>query len=149
MNIVLSPWSQPLLIVTKKDGSTRFCVDFRKLNSMTKKQIFPLPWVDEVPDSLGNSCCFITLDLASGYWQIPLKSEDREKTTFCTRQGNLEFRVMPMRLVSASYSLQTMMQLVLSGLQRKICMVYLDDIIVYSKSFQTHLENLRSVSERF
>jgi len=144
-----SPWSQPLVIVTKKDGSPRFCVDFRKLNCMTKKHIFPMPRVDEVLDSLGDSCYFTTLDLASGYWQIPLKPEDREKTAFCTRQGNFEFRVMPMGLVNASYSFQKMMQLVLSGLQWQICMVYLDDIIVYSKSFQKHLENLRSVFDRF
>ena len=101
-----SPWSQPLVIVTKKDGSPRFCVDFRKLNCMTKKQIFPMPRVDEVLDSLVDSCYFTTLDLASGYWQIPLKPEDREKTVFCTRQGNFEFRVMPMGLVNASYSFQ-------------------------------------------
>ena len=107
-----------------------------------------MPRVDEVLDSLGDSCYFTTLDLASGYWQIPLKPEGREKTAFCTRQGNFEFRVMPMGLVNASYSFQKMMQLVLSGLQWQICMVYLDDVIVNSKSFQKHLENRRSVFNR-
>ena len=144
-----SPWSQPLVIVTKKDGSPRFCVDFRKLNSLTKKQIFPMPRIDDVLDSLGDSCYFTTLDLASGYWQIPMKPEDMEKTAFCTRQGNFEFRVMPMGLVNASFSFQKMMQLVLSGLQWQTCMVYLDDVIVYSKSFQKHIANLRSVFDRF
>ena len=145
----ISPWSQPLVIVTKKDGSPRFCIDFRKLNSITKKQIFPMPRIDEVLDSLGDACYFTTLDLASGYWQIPMNPDDMEKTAFCTRQGNFEFRVMPMGLVNSSYSFQKMMQLVLSGLQWQICMVYLDDVIVYSKSFAQHLDNLRSVFNRF
>ena len=144
-----SPWCQPLVIVSKKDGSPRFCVDFRKLNSVTRKQIFPMPRVDEVLDSLGDACYFTTLDLASGYWQIPMEPNDMEKTAFCTRQGNFEFRVMPMGLVNASYTFQKMMQLVLSGLQWQICMVYLDDVIVYSKSFAQHLFNLCSVFDHF
>ena len=143
-----SPWSLPLVIVTKKDGSPRFCVDFRKLNNITKQQIFPMPRVDEVLDSLGDACYFTTLDLASGYWQIPMDPKDMEKTAFCTRQGNFEFRVMPMGLVNASFTFQKMMQLVLSGLQWQICMIYLDDVIVYSKSFEKHLENLRLVFDR-
>ncbi len=144
-----SPWSQPLVIVMKKDGSPRFCVDFRKLNAITKIQIFPMPRVDDVLDSLGDACYFTTLDLASGYWQIPMDPIDMEKTAFCTRRGNFEFKVMPMGLVNASYSFQKMMQLVLSGLQWQICMVYLDDVIIYSKSFEKHLDNLRSVFDRF
>jgi len=143
-----SQWSQPLVIVTKNDGSLRFCVDFRKLNSITKEQIFPMPCVHEVLNSLGDACFFTTLDLASGYWETPMKPSDMEKTAFCTRQGNFEFKVMPMGLVNASYTFQKMMQLVLSGLQWQICMVYLDDVIVYSKSFSQHLCNLRFVFDR-
>ena len=144
-----SPWSQPLVIVTKKDGSPRFCVDFRKLNAITKKQVFPMPRIDEVLDSLGDSCYFTTLDLASGYWQVPMDPDDMEKTAFCTRSGNFHFRVMAMGLTNASFTFQKMMQLVLSGLQWNICMVYLDDVIVFSKSFQKHLDNLRLVFDRF
>ena len=144
-----SPWSQPLVIVTKKDGSPRFCVNFRRLNSITKKQIFPMPRVDDVLDSLSDACYFTTLDLASGYWQIPMTPEDMEKTAFCTRKGNFEFRLMPMGLINASYTFQKMMQLVLSGLQWQICMLYLDDVIVYPKSFKKNLQNLRSVMDRF
>ena len=145
----ISPWSQPLVIVTKKDGSPRFFIDFRKLNSIAKKQIFPMPRTDEVLDSLGDAFYFTTLDLASGYWQIPMNPDDMEKTAFCTRQGNFEFRVMAMGLVNASFTFQMMMQLVLSGLQWQICMVYLDHVIVYSKSFDQHLINLRLVFDRF
>ena len=111
-----SPWSQPLVIVTKKDGSPRFCVDFRKLNAITKKQVFPMPRIDEVLDSLGDSCYFTTLDLASGYWQVPMDPDDMEKTAFCTRSGSFHFRVMAMGLTNASFTFQKMMQLVLSGL---------------------------------
>ena len=78
----ISPWSQPLVTVTKKDGSPRFCIYFRKLNSITKKQIFPMPRIDEVLDSLGDACYFTTLDLASGYWQIPMSPDDIEKLLF-------------------------------------------------------------------
>ena len=108
-----------------------------------------MPRVEDVLDSLGDACYFTTLDLASGYWQIPMTSEDMDKTAFCTRQGNFEFCVMPMGLVNASYTFQKMMQLVLSGLQWQICMVYLDDVTVYSKSFDKHLENLNAVFDRF
>eukprot|EP00794_Sanderia_malayensis_P003974 gene3974-4523_t len=108
-----------------------------------------MPRIDEVLDSLGDACYFTTLDLALGYWQIPMDPRDMEKTAFCTRQGNFEFRVTPMGLVNASYTFQKMMQLVLSGLQWQVCMVYLDDVIVYSKSFDKHLDNLRLVFERF
>ena len=144
-----SPWSQPLVIVTKKEGSPRFCVDFRKLHLISKKQIIPMPRVEDVLDSLGDAFYFTTLDLASGYWQIPMTSEDMENTAFCTRQGNVEFCVMPMGLVIASYTFQKMMQLVLGGLQWQICMVYLDDVSVYSKSFDKHLDNVNAVLDCF
>ena len=84
-----SPWSQPLAIVTKQDGSPRCCIDFRHLNSITKKQIFPMPRVVDVLDCLGDACYFTTLNLASGYWQIPMNVEDMEKTAFCMRKGTL------------------------------------------------------------
>ena len=135
-----SLWSQPLVIITKKDGSPRFCVDFRKLNNITKQQIFPMPRIDEVLDSLGDACYYTTLDLASGYWQIPTDPKDMEKTAFCTRQGNFEFRFMPKGLVNATFTFQKMMQFVLSSPQWQICKIYLDDEIVNSKSFEKHLD---------
>ena len=133
----------------KKRWLAKICVDFRRLNSITKKQIFPMPRVDDVLDSLGDACYFTTLDLASGYWQIPMTPEDMEKTAFCIRKGNFEFRVMPMGLINASYTFQKIMQLVLSVLQWQIHMVYLDVVIVYSKSFEKQLQTLCSVMDRF
>ena len=99
-------------------------------------------------DGFANVTIFPGSAPASGYWQIPMDPKDMEKTAFCTRQGNFEFRVMPMGLVNASFTFQKMMQLVLSGLQWQICMIYLDDVIVYSKSFEKHLENLRLIFDR-
>ena len=103
------PWSQPLVIVTKKDGSQRFCVDFRKVNSIMKNQIFPMPRVDKVLDNLGHACYFTTLDLASGKYQWGHKTEI--KLLFAP------VKVMPICLINASYTFQKMMQLGLGGLQ--------------------------------
>ena len=99
-----SPWSQLLVIVTKKNGSLRFCVDFSKLNAIAKKEIFPMLRVEEVLDILGNSCFFTTLELALGCWPILMKPEDTEKIAVCTTSGNFEFRLMPIGLVNASYT---------------------------------------------
>ena len=104
-----------------------------------------MPRVDKVLDLLGDACYFTTLDLASGYWQLPMGPKDMEKTAFCTRKGNFEFCVMPMELANASFTFQKMMHCVLCGLQCQICMIYLDDILVYSKLFEKDLEILRLI----
>ena len=89
-----SPYSSPVLLVKKADGTDRFCVDFRKLNAITKKDVYPLPRVDDMLDALGKADYFAVLDLQSGFWQIPLHPEDREKTAFSTARGHYEFNVM-------------------------------------------------------
>ena len=144
-----SPWSSNVVIVKKKDGSHRFCVDFRKLNLITKKDVYPLPRISEVLDTLGNAVYFSTMDLASGYWQVPLDKASQEKTAFTTKSGLFEFRVLPMGLVNAPPGFQRMMDVVLSGLQWKNCLVYLDDVIVFSSTFDRHLEHLKEVFDRF
>lgn len=87
-----SPWASPVVLVTKKDGSMRFCVDYRRLNAATKADVFPLPRVDESIESLANAKYFSTLDLASGYWQVPMDPLSKEKTAFVTHSGSFEFR---------------------------------------------------------
>ena len=96
-----SPWASPVVLVPKKDGSFRFCIDYRKVNAVTRKDAYPLPRVDDTLDTLAGSHWFSTLDLLSGYWQVEVSPEDREKTAFCTHEGLFEFRVMPFGLCNA------------------------------------------------
>ena len=123
----VSPWASPVVLVPKKDGTLRFCVDYRQLNS---KDAYSLPRKDETLDTLAGSVWFTTLDLISGYWQVEVKPEDREKTPFCTKDGLFEFKVLPFGLCNAPATFQRLMDLVLAGMQWSQCLVYLDDIII-------------------
>ncbi|KAL6460294.1 hypothetical protein MHYP_G00320530 [Metynnis hypsauchen] len=143
-----SPWSAPVVLVRKKDGTHRFCVDYRRLNSVTVKDSHPLPRVDTL-DRLAGAQIFSTIDLTAGYWQIPLHPRDKEKTVFSTGSGLFHFRMMPMGISNAPPSFQHLMELVLCGLHWDICLIYLDDIIVYSTDFSQHLQHLKEVFQRF
>ena len=141
------PWSSPVVLVKKKDGSTRFCVDFRKVNQVTK-DAQSCPRIDDTLDTLGAAKWFSTLDLASGYWQVEVEQSDREKTAFSTPQGLYQFRVMPFGLCNAPGTFQRLMEHVLAGLHWTSCLVYLDDIIIFSQSIADHLQKLREVFVR-
>ena len=142
-----SPWASPIVLVRKKDGRLRFCVDYRKVNSITRRDAYPLPRVDDTLTTLDGTKWFSTLDMISGYWQVEVAPEDREKTAFCTHEGLYEFKVMPFGLTNAPATFQRLMDSVLAGLQWKSCLVYLDDIIICGKTFEEHLSNLRAVFE--
>ena len=142
-----SPWSAPVVLVTKSDGSTRFCIDFRKLNSITRKDAYPLSRIDDALDALTGAQWFSTLDLASGYWQCPLKESDKSKTAFTTHQGLYHFNVMPFGLCNAPATFSRLMNLVLGGLNWTKCLCYLDDVIVFGTTFEIALRNLRDVFE--
>ena len=140
-----SEWSSPVVLVAKKDGSTRFCVDYRKLNTATRKDCYPLPKLDEHIDSLGGAAYFSTLDANSGYWQIPVAPEDREKTAFVCHAGFFEFLRMPFGLCNAPATFQRTLDILLAGVRFDYALVYLDDIIVYSSTFSEHLRHLDHV----
>ena len=138
-----SPWASPVVMVKKKDGSLRFCVDFRKLNAATVKDAHPLPRIDDLLDILHGIRWFSTLDLKSGYWQVPIMERDKEKTAFRTSSRQLyEFNQVPFDLCNASATFSRLMDRILSGLHWETCLFYLDDIIVFS-TWEEHLARLR------
>ena len=143
-----SPWASPVVLVKKKDGSTRFCVDYRRLNAVTVKDAYPLPRVEDCLDTMAGANWFSTLDLASGYWQLDIEEGDREKTAFTTHRGLYQFRRMPFGLCNAPGTFERVMEIVMRGLQWKTCLVYLDDIVVFSNGFDQHLERLGEVLGR-
>ena len=132
----------------KKDGTTRFCVNYWQLKTVTKTDVFPLPRVDDSLDQLSQSHHFTTLDLASGYWQVLIDPASKEKTAFVTHSGLYEFSVMPFGLKNAPATFQRLMESVLAGLIRNVSLDYLDDIIITGRSFPEHLENIREVLTR-
>uniref|UniRef100_A0A1X7SDE3 Reverse transcriptase domain-containing protein n=1 Tax=Amphimedon queenslandica TaxID=400682 RepID=A0A1X7SDE3_AMPQE len=143
-----SPWSSPIILVKKKDGSLRFCVDYRKVNEVTRKDAYPLPRIDDTLDTLAGSQWFTTLDLLSGYWQVEVEEEDREKTAFCTKEGLFHFNVMPFGLCNAPATFQRLMDMLLAGLLWEACLVYIDDVIIMGKDFPSHLSNIAAVFTR-
>ena len=143
-----SPWSSPIILVRKRDGSTRFCIDYRKVNSVTRKDAYPLPRVDDILDTLGGSKWFSTLDLKSGYWQVEVDSSSREKTAFTTSEGLYEFKVMPFGLCNAPATFQRLMNRVLCDVNWVECLVYIDDTVVIGRTFEQHLSNLGTVLSR-
>ena len=134
-----------MVLVRKKNGKLRFCVDYRKLNNVTKKDRYPLPRIDELLESLSEASWYTTLDLASGYWQLKVREEDKAKTAFVTKHGLFEFNVMPFGLCNAPATFQRAMDNVLRKIKGKFVLVYLDDIIIFSKNYEEHLQHLQQV----
>ena len=140
-----SPWSSPIVLVKKKDGSVRFCSDLRLVNLHTLKDAYPLPNIADCLDSLGGCVYFSTLDLASGYWQVEIEECDRPKTAFVTHKGLFQYKVLPFGLTNAPATFERLMELVLRGLQWEKCLIYLDDIICFGKTFPEAVDNLSQV----
>ena len=147
-----SPWASPVILVRKRNGDYRFCVDYRKLNEVTKKDTFPLPRIDDLLDQLAHSKYFSSLDLAAGYWQIQVAPDSQSKTAFVTHRGLFEFRVMPFGLTNAPAVFQRLVQEVLEGLNPEggpdFVTAYLDDILIFSETLQDHMRHLKVVMDR-
>ena len=142
-----SPWASPMVYVLKKDGTIRPCVDYRKLNEVTLKDAYPLPRINDCLDNFGNAKFLSTLDLQSGYWQISV-AEDKPKTAFVTRSGLYEYNMMPFGFCNAPGTFQRCMEIVFRGLQWKVLLIYLNDIIIHSETFESHGERLNEVFSR-
>ena len=143
-----SPYASPVVVVGKKGGDMRLCVDYRKLNAITKPNMYPLPRIDNILDSFNGSDWFTTLDLASGYWQVAMDEADVEKTAFITPFGLYEFLRMPFGLAYAPGTFQRLMNHVLHDYLQKFVQVYLDDVIIHTKgSLEQHLDHIKQVFE--
>ena len=143
-----SPWSAPIVLVTKKDGSKRFCVDYRRLNSVTVKDCYPIPRIDESLESLSGAKWFSTLDMCAGYWQVMLDLAAREKSAFVVRGGFYQWKVMPFGLCNAPSTFERLMETIFAGLQWDTLLIYLDDIIVFGKTIDDELHRLSVVFRR-
>ena len=143
----VSPWSSPVVLVKKKDGSLRFCIDYRRLNSITCRDVFPMPRIDDMLEQLQGKKIFTTLDAKSGYWQVQMDPASRDKTAFWTTNGLYEFLVMPFGLCNAPATFQRLIQQVLSGMgdDNPFCCAYINDILVFSDSLEQHVQHLQQV----
>ena len=142
-----SSWAAPIVLVKKKDGSLRFCVDYRKLNRQSRIDPYPMPRIDDLIDRIGQAKFLTILDLAKGYWQVPMSPEGKEKTAFITPQGLFQFTVMPFGLQGAPATFQRMMDQLLRGLEAYAA-AYLDDLVIFSQSWEEHLEQVQSILSR-
>ena len=142
-----SPWGASVVLAPKKDGTWRFCVDYRRLNEITVKDVYPLPRIDATLDQLGGSRFFTAMDLTSGFWQVGMRDEDAAKTAFITSDGLYEFTAMPMGLANSPATFQRLMDQVLGNRRFEYALVYLDDVMVHSTSFDDHMAHLESVLE--
>ena len=139
-----SPWASPVVLVEKKDGNVHFCVDYCKVNQVAKVDAYPMPRAEDVLEEMGPAKYISTLDLARGYWQVPMAEDSKEKTAFTTPFGLCMFNVMPFGLHTAPATFQRLMNQVLKECQG-FSQSYIDDLVVYSKSREEHLQHLRKV----
>ena len=140
-----SEWASPVVLVPKPDGSLRFCVDYRRLNALSVKDCYPIPRMEDCIDSLGEARYFTTLDANSGYWQITIAERDREKTAFTTHVGLYEYTRMPFGLTNAPATFQRSLDIILAKYKWRMCLIYLDDIVVFSKSIDDHIRQVDEV----
>ena len=144
-----SPWASTVVLVWKKDGGLRFCINLRKLNNQTVKEVYSLPWIDKTLDSLQGSQWFSSLNLKSRYWQVEMDKESKPLTTFTVGPlGFYECERMPFGLTNTPAAIQRLMETCLRDLNLHWCIIYLDDIVIFSKDLASHHERLEAVSQK-
>ena len=143
-----SPWGAPIIFAPKKDGGLRMCLDYRWLNKVTKKNKYPLPLPEELIDRLAGAKVFSKLDLHSGYWQMPVREQDIEKTAFKCRYGQFEFLVCPFGVTNAPPQFQAMVNDLFSDMMDRFLIVFLDDLVIYSRNLAEHTQHLKMVLDR-
>ena len=139
IDVSSSPWSSPVVLVKKKDNTTRFCIGYCKLNTVTKKDSYSLSRIGNALDVLSKSKYYSTLDLQSGYHQVSMHPDSKEKTAFISHAGLYQFCVLSFGLTNAPPQFQSLMARVLYGLEWRVCLIYIDDIIIFSRTFEEHL----------
>jgi len=143
-----SAWASPVVIVPKKNGKARFCVDYRRLNNITKKDAYPFPRMEDCLDSLGDAQVFTSLDCTVGFWKVPLRNDGQENMAFTTHCGIYHGISMPFGLTNAPATFQRASDIILSGLKWQICLVYLDDVIIFSANAERHVKDVDTVLHR-
>ena len=144
-----SPYASNVVVVRKKNGTLRFCLDLRHLNSLTVQDSYRLPSIDRTINTLAGSRWFSVLDLKSGYWQVPLAEEDKAKTAFTVGPlGFWECERMPFGLTNAPATFQRLMETSMGDLYLKYCLLYLDDIVIFSKTYEDHIQRLEAVFQK-
>lgn len=141
-----SEWAAPIVLVKKKDATLRMCIDYRRLNTVSEMDAYPMPRIDDLIDRLGKAKFITTMDLSRGYWQVPVSEEDQHKTSFTTPYGLFQFKVMPFGLQGAPATFQRMMDIVLDGLD--FAAAYLDDVVIHSQTWDEHLQHISIVLQR-
>lgn len=136
-------------LCAEKDGTLRFCVDYRRLNALTVRDSYPIPRMDECIDSLADATIFTTLDANSGHWQIEIREEDKDKTTFTSHHGLFRFTRMPFGLKNAPGTFQRVIDVILSQVKWQYALVYLDDVIIFSKSVDEHFSHVSTGLQLF
>jgi len=143
-----SAWASPVVIVSKKNGKARFCVDYRRLNDITKKDAYPFPRMENCLDSLGDTQVFTSLHCTAGYWKVPLRKDDQENTAITTHCGMYHWLSMPFGLTNAPATFQRALDIIFSGLKWQICLVYLDNVIIFSANAEQHVKDVDTVLHR-
>ncbi|XP_028514953.1 uncharacterized protein LOC110239425 [Exaiptasia diaphana] len=141
-----SPWSSPYVRVPKQDGTVRFCINYKKVNSLSKFDAYPMPLIEEIIGRIGPSKFITKLDLCKGYWQVPLAEHSKEFTAFSTPMGLFQFKYLPFGLHGAPATFQRMMDRLLRG-KEEYAAAYMDDLVVFSRSFDDHLIHLKDILE--